>query len=267
MRHEYHIQTTNMNSNKKRKSNTGLSKAVDVEPLSSQSTKTNLTNGGTPPEQINENPTDKFVLLLQRDEFVRKLLIVMINNRIQEFADPLTNTLALMMISPIQLVFCEAGIIPFKTNALPIYSYSAMTKEELAIFKDIVVSSKIEKSQTTMESSGQYTFSVPLNLSKSSSSEHQFLSKDILLKNFVWILFHRNSIYHDKYICKALSNIVLQRLMARIMISSEVIKYIVNLIDGYFTSTDNTVPPIENKSSDTSTQCLLTSQEALNSAS
>jgi len=182
----------------------------------------------------------RFYSFIQKDVFVRKLLVTMINNRVQEFNDPLTNTLVLMMNSPIQVVFCEAGIIPFATNNLPVYPYSAMTKNEILFFKDLIHSSDPHDQRDSMESSGQYTLTLCRTKGVLSSKKaHQpniFLSKEIILKNFVWILFHRNNIYHDKYICKSLCNIILQRLMARIKVSSEIIHNVIRLIDSYFNS-------------------------------
>jgi hypothetical protein len=125
-----------------------------------------------------------------------------------------------------------------------------MTEKEVVFLKYILDKSSKCFQRVSLESSGQYTLTI-LNsqqttsrpketgsLNLSSKISQTLICKKRLLSNFYWILFNRNHIYHDKYICKALSNIILQRLMARLNISSDIIHSLVQIINDLFSNQD-----------------------------
>jgi len=71
-----------------------------------------------------------FFSLVNDESFIQRMLIHMINHRVQEFSDPLTSTIVLMATTPIQIVFCETGLLLFKTNLLPVIPYSLLHHDE-----------------------------------------------------------------------------------------------------------------------------------------
>ena len=73
---------------------------------------------------------EKYIEFASQDTFLRKIIVYMVNHRVQEFSDPLTSTLVLMATSPMQMVCCESGIIPFKTSLLPVIPYALLSDEE-----------------------------------------------------------------------------------------------------------------------------------------
>jgi len=102
----------------------------------------------------------QFHSIIQSDDFVRRYIVSCVNNRVQDFSDPLTSTLTLLLTTPIQIMFCESGLIILKTTLLPVFQYSLFTVVELQSLEQIVLNAPVENQQETMESSGQYTLSL-----------------------------------------------------------------------------------------------------------
>ena len=187
------------------------------------------------------------------------------NQRVQDFLDPLTNTLALIMTSPIQIVFCESGMLPFKTSLLPVFPYSSLTADEICSLIQIIEKTKCTAQRETMETSGQYTLTIHYQQGNSSSaltsSFHQqhitqtlatdainnhnnelvvaetsaasvplFVCKRKVLTTFIQVMLHKDNAYLNDNVCKTLCNIILQRLMARVPIPSNIIASVVEYI-------------------------------------
>ena len=167
---------------------------------------------------------DSYIEMIGQDAFLRKIIVYMVNHRVQDFSDPLTNTLVLMATSPVQMVCCESGILPFKTSLLPVIPYALLSKEDNLLIQNIISKLPDHLLHETMESSGQYTLSA-FNVLPSCKS---LLCKRKLLLNFVHVMFHNNNIYNDISICKTLCNIILQRFMAIVPVSSELVSTILH---------------------------------------
>jgi hypothetical protein len=157
-----------------------------------------------------------------QDSFLRKIIVYMVNHRVQDFADPLTSTLVLMATSPMQMVCCESGILPFKTSLLPVIPYGLLSVKENNFIQNIISQLSDDVMHETMESSGQYTLSIFHAL-----SSKVFLCKRQLLLNFMFVMFNNNNVYNDVAICKTLCNIILQRFMARVPVPSEMVSIVV----------------------------------------
>jgi hypothetical protein len=168
---------------------------------------------------------ESYIELTSQDAFLRKSIVYMVNHRVQDFADPLTSTLVLMATSPLQMVLCESGLLPFKTSLLPVIPYVYLSEEENKSMQKIISQAPDEFMHETMESSGQYTISIVPMMSNS-----VFVCKRQLLINFVHVIFKNNKVYGDASICKTLCNIILQRFMARVSIPSDMVTTIVQLI-------------------------------------
>lgn len=180
---------------------------------------------------LRESYTD----LTSKDSFLRKVIVYMVNHRVQEFADPLTSTLVLMATSPLQMILCESGLLPFKTSLLPVIPYVYLSEEENFVIQNIISQAPDEFMHETMESSGQYTISiVPM------TSNPVFVCKKQLLFNFVHVIFRNNKVYGDNSICKTLCNIILQRFMARVSLPSDMVSAIVQLVNSMSSESNNT---------------------------
>ena len=177
---------------------------------------------------------EKYIEFASQDTFLRKIIVYMVSHRVQDFADPLTSTLVLMATSPMQMVCCESGILPFKTSLLPVIPYGLLSMKENNFIQSILSQLSDEVMHETMESSGQYTLSVFHAL-----SSKVLLCKRQLLLNFMFVMFNNNNVYSDVAICKTLCNIILQRFMARVPVPSEMVSTVVQ-------SFSNIEPPIQN---------------------
>jgi hypothetical protein len=219
----------------------------------------------------NEKVYSLFFSTVNNEDFLRRIIVHTINQRIQDFQDPLTNTMTLILTSPIQIMFCESGVLPFETSLLPVIPYSILTNEELLVFKDIIVSTSSANQKETMESSGQYTLYIHRNAvkanstiasllhsnnsssaatnSSSSTSDSKkvkssntstqsssnrknvlYISKKKALNIFVELMLNRESMRNNPNVCRVLCDIIIQRLMARMSIPSDIISEIIEKI-------------------------------------
>ena len=168
---------------------------------------------------------DSYIDFANHDTFLRKIIVYMVNHRVQDFSDPLTNTLILMAPSPMQMVCCESGIIPFKTSLLPVIPYALLSREENEFIQNVILQFSDDIMHETMESSGQYTLSVFHSLSNAA-----FICKKQLLLNFVHVMINNNSTHCDDAVSRTLCNIILQRFMARVSVPSEMISTVIQSI-------------------------------------
>ena len=189
---------------------------------------------------------EKYIEFSSQDSFLRKIIVYMVNHRVQEFSDPLTSTLVLMATSPMQMVCCESGILPFKTSLLPVIPYGLLSLKENAFIQDTISQLSDDVMHETMESSGQYTLSIFHAL-----SSKVFLCKRQLLLNFTFVMFNNNNVYNDIAICKTLCNIILQRFMARVPVPSEMVSVVVQsfsniepVVKSEAESSDNIIPSL-----------------------
>jgi len=178
------------------------------------------------------------------------------------------------MTSPVQIVFCESGMLPFKTSLLPVFPYSSLNEQEIETLIQIIEKTKCTAQRETMETSGQYTLTIhqhngnstvagmtdlqhkqhkhkalpplqptdldPTSFSEASSasaaSSHStavaplMVCKKKVLINFIQIMLHDDNAYLNGNACKTLCNIILQRLMARVPIPSNIIASVVECI-------------------------------------
>jgi hypothetical protein len=158
-----------------------------------------------------------YCAFMQQEVFLQKLLVHMVNNRIQEFVDPLTSTLVLLATSPLQLVFCESGLILFKTSLLPVLPYSSLSADIKRVFQQWV--SGAHNDHESCDSSGQFTLTIPLI----PKLPHAVLCKRTLLTSFVYVMRHHNGAFNDPAICCTLCNIILQRFMAIVPVPSDIV--------------------------------------------
>jgi hypothetical protein len=171
---------------------------------------------------------ERFLALLHSDTFIRRMLLHMINHRVQDFQDPLTSTLVLMATAPLQFVLCEAGLLVFKTNLLPVLPYALLDESERAQLHSLVQRAPIDQLHEAIESSGQYTLTVlPFTHNRESSPTAHTLCKMRLLFGFVGAMRQpsRPDEPHggDSVIARTLSGIVLQRFWSRVTTPSETI--------------------------------------------
>ena len=62
-----------------------------------------------------------------------------------------------MATSPVQMVMCEAGLLPFKSTLLPVIPYSLLAWKEKEQLQNMLGALGDHQLHETIESSGQYT--------------------------------------------------------------------------------------------------------------
>jgi hypothetical protein len=161
--------------------------------------------------------------LLQED-LLRQILINHINNRVQDFPDPITSTLVLMASSPIQMVFCEEGLLLFKTTHLPILPYASLLQKDREFLRTWL--SKIEDVHTHETYHGCGKFSVQVG-----RSTYGFIPKKDLLMAFVYVMLHQGEI-QEKVILQRLADIIIQRFLSSISMQAEDVTAVMNSLWG-----------------------------------
>ena len=204
-----------------------------------------------------KNARERFLRLISDDNFIQRMLCHMVNNKIQDFQDPLTSTLVLMATSPLQMVLCEAGLLPFKTTLLPVLPYSILTLGEIEQMRQILADTCDRQLHETVESSGQYTLSVA-PVAQTSQQQHQQMAANknnsggsaavticrrSLLHAFVAVMMSSSSKKDENQLIvnRTLCNIVLQRFMASVSTPSEIVSSVMSTLDSY--TQQHTLPP------------------------
>lgn len=183
---------------------------------------------------VGHETRDGFLQLVHEPTFLRRMLLHFCNNRVQDFQDPLTSTLVLMATAPVQMVFCESGLLVFKTNLLPVMSYSLLSHAERATLFGLLERLSNEQLHATIESSGQYTLTVlPFTQNQGTSPTVHALCKLRLLTAFVDLMQqqHLHGGVADPAVNRTLCNIVLQRFWSRVSTPSDIVMAVMRQLE------------------------------------
>jgi hypothetical protein len=161
----------------------------------------------------------QFVL---QEHLIKQVLINHINNRVQEFPDPITSTLVLMATSPMQIVFCEEGLLLFKSTHLPIFPYSALAHKDKQFLLGVLEGTDDAHTIETYHGCGKY--SVQIN-----KGNLGLISKRKLLMAFVEIILHQKEI-RDRVILQRLGDIIIQRFLSSVSVHADDIGAIMDSI-------------------------------------
>ena len=172
----------------------------------------------------NENFKEELMQFFQRTTIVQKVIVNHINNRVQDFPDPITSTLILMVSSPMQVVFCEAGILLFKTSNLPVLPYSAFNEEERDFLQKTLTN--LEGSHLNETYHGCGKFSVQIHIGSGN-----YIAKPKLLLAFVDVMMQQRG-FKERCILQRLSDIILQRFLSNISVHSDDIALVMKKIWG-----------------------------------
>lgn len=161
---------------------------------------------------------------LLQERILRQIIVNHINNRTQDFPDPITSTLVLMASSPIQMVFCEEGLLLFKTAHLPIFPYTSLGQED----RDFLYGwlQKIEEAHTHETYHGCGKFSVQVG-----KGTYGFLPKKDLLLAFVYLMLNQGEI-QEKVIQQRLTDIIIQRFLSSISMQPDEVTSVMEYLWG-----------------------------------
>jgi hypothetical protein len=170
---------------------------------------------------------NSFTSIVSQHEFIKKAFGHMVNHKVQDFQDPLTNTLVLMATSPLQFVMCEAGLLLFRTNLLPVVPYGLLASGECNQLQEILARVPDDQLNETIESSGQYTLMIqPFTQNMGCSPTITYLCKKRLLHAFVEVMLSGSNHQVGRTLC----NIVLQRFMAQVPTPSDIVNSIMAVL-------------------------------------
>ena len=185
---------------------------------------------------------ETFLGLVHNEEFIRRALLHMVNNRVQDFQDPLTSTLVLMATASLQIVLCDSGLLVCKTSLLPVMQYALFSQDERARLHALLQRMDHDQLYETIESSGQYTLTVlPFNQNQGSSASVFHLCNQRLLTAFVDVMMTQKGC--DRAVNSALCNIVLQRFWSRVSTPSDVVTAIMHRLSSFSNSQQPQPPP------------------------
>ena len=160
-----------------------------------------------------------------------------------------------MATIPLQLVFCESGLLLFKTNLLPVLPYTSLTEEEKAKLFSLLEPLVSSQLMDNVESSGQFTLTVlPFHQNPNSSASVQLLCQMRLLTVFVDVMLARRET--DRLVNSTLANIVLQRFWSRVSTSSEMISTIMGHLKSIKSSSTSSTAVSSSSCTTTTTQCI-----------
>ncbi len=158
----------------------------------------------------------------QSPEIIKKIIVNHINNRVQDFPDPITSTLITMVNSPMQVTFCESGILIFKTSNMPILPYDALNHEEKKFLVNLLEG--IDNAFLSETYHGCGKFSVQVNI----GSGHYMQKRNVLFA-FVDVMLKQKE-FKEKSIQQRLSDIILQRFLSNVSVHSDDISAIMEKI-------------------------------------
>lgn len=170
---------------------------------------------------LNKNSLLSF---FQSPKILQKVIVNHINNRNQDFPDPITSTLILMVSSPMQIEFCEMGVMLFKTNNLPVLPYSSLNDEEGVFLRNIL--DQIDNSSLTETYYGCGKFSVQFNMGRGI-----YLPKKCVLLAFVNVM-QKQKDFKEICILQRLSDIIIQRFLSTISVHPDEIAEVMEKIWG-----------------------------------
>ena len=165
-----------------------------------------------------------FLIFFQSDVLIQKIIVNHVNNRVQDFPDPITSTLVLMVSSPMQVVFCEAGILLFKTSNLPVLPYTVLSAKERESLATMMAELDNSFLQETYHGCGK--FSVQVNMGGGN-----YIQKQALLLAFVDVMQQQKE-FNDGCILRRLSDIIVQRFLSNISVHSDDIAQVMQRIWG-----------------------------------
>ena len=173
--------------------------------------------GGCGCVPLMQDPTQRhkaqITSFLLQTHLLKRVIVNHINNRTQEFSDPITSTLILMATTPMQMIFCEEGLLLFKTTNLPIFPYSALQTEDKQFLLQIMQETEDRALSETYHGCGKY--SVQMH-----KGHYGYVPKRNLLLAFVEIMLDQDGI-KDRDILQRLCDIIIQRFLSSVSVHSD----------------------------------------------
>jgi hypothetical protein len=164
----------------------------------------------------------EFLAFFQSSNIIKKVIVNHINNRVQEFPDPITSTLIAMVNSPMQVTFCESGILIFKTSNLPVLPYDILSNEDRKKISELLIGMDNSLLSETYHGCGKFSVQISMG------SGH-YMPKQAVLSAFVDVMLNQKEL-NDRRIQQRLTDIILQRFLSNVSVHSDDINVIMRKI-------------------------------------
>ena len=183
--------------------------------------------GSAADHAMDEGFITRYVRWLNDSELLCQMYVFYVNHRLQETQDPLTHTLVIMSTMPIQLVFCESGILPFRTPNLPVYPFTDMTQQQRMDIAARLAEVPSKKVIESVEGCGKISVAVPMG-------SRVFVDKVLLVRTFVNAVTERAQLPqdHDNRLSRRFCKIIFQRFVSSVTLLPCQVNEILGFIDG-----------------------------------
>jgi hypothetical protein len=170
--------------------------------------------------------TAAYSAFIHDPEVLIRMYVYFVNHRTREMSDPLSHTLTLMATSPVQLTFCESGLLPFRTTELPVFPFTDMTSEHRAALFDILT--LVPPHQISENTFGCGKMSVHASLGNTGV----VLDRLTLLKAFIKAVREHSNIPNPTGdVLERFCRVILQRFLSSVSLPSSVASELMEWID------------------------------------
>ena len=155
-------------------------------------------------------PSMEYAEIFFSPNALTRMLVHFVNHRLIQAADPITQTLVLMVNTPVQLLLCETGLIAFQNNELPVYPYAKMTKRQLRFLHDTLKRTEENKLQLSASFLGRFSLKIPLVVGNKTA---YFISKKAILHSLARTM-QQHKVHKIDHVQATLCSIIQQRFTA-----------------------------------------------------
>ena len=168
---------------------------------------------------------EQYKAVLDDVNFLSRLYVYFVNHRIHNVPDPLTHTLVQMATSPIQLTFCESGLLGLRTTELPVFPFADMSADHKDALYGILAGVPDEYVHESAFTDGKLHVSVVVKPTI-------YIDRKQLLLSFVRAVQEKSNIPDASGVVQQrFCKIILQRFLSSVATSSAIISHVMGVID------------------------------------
>ena len=162
---------------------------------------------------------------LSNNELLCQMYVFFVNNRLHDTQDPLTHTLILMTTMPIQFVFCESGVLPFRTPNLPIYPFTDMTRQQRVDIAALLSEVPSQNINESVEGCGKISVVISLGT-------RTFVEKVLMTRAFIHAVVGRSQLpLTYSTLPRRFCRIIFQRFISSVSMTPSQVNELLEYID------------------------------------
>ena len=181
-------------------------------------------DGPSPPPTM--DTMAQYVSIANDTAWLSRMYIYFVNHRVYDVPDPLTYTLIQMATSPIQLSFRESGLLPLRTNELPVFPFTEMAVEHREALCDLLRQTRTDALRESAYVDGKINVSVQLKNAPT-------IDRKQLLLAFVAAVHERSNIPDPNGdVQQRFCRIIVQRFLSSVATPSAIVADVMRAIEG-----------------------------------